>query len=241
MDPTCYLFPELSRAKAGRGSQAGACEFRRSAVSPATGSRSADPEALRRGGGQPGGIEDLEQQAYCRGFDEGERSGFEQGEKAGAEAAQQRLEHGLSSVQIMIQEIEGLRCTAAAEFEAELVQLALAVARKIVQHEIGLAPEAVTRIVRQALGRVEHAARISIRIHPEDLKLLSQTSPPLMSGRSEAGRVVLEPDEGITRGGCLIETDGGEVDARIERQFQVVEEAFRAEFERVRKAGPPEP
>jgi flagellar biosynthesis/type III secretory pathway protein FliH len=231
------MFPELSRAKTGRGREAGACEFRRSAVSPAPGGRSADPDAMRRILGHPGGIEDREQQAYCRGFDEGVRSGIAQGEKAGEEAARQRLGHGLASVQVLLRDLEGLRRAAAAELEGELVQLALAVARKIVQHEIGVAPEAVAAIVRQALNRVENPARIRIRLHPEDVKLLGDVSPPLMSGRPEAGRVELEPDASITRGGCLIATDGGEIDARLERQFQVVEEAFRAEFERARAAG----
>lgn len=239
MDSTCYLFPELSRAKAGRASQTAACEFRRAVVGPAPASRGAGSEALRRAGARPGGIEDLEQQAYCRGFDDGARSGFEQGEKAGAEAARQSLVHGLNSCGAMLKEIEGLRRKAAAELEAELVQLALAVARKIVQREIDLAPETVAGIVRQALGRVEHAARIRIRLNPDDLTLLTEISPPLMAGRPEAGRVVLEADEGVTRGGCLIETDSGEVDARIERQFQVVEEAFRVEFERLFKTGSP--
>ncbi len=237
MDSTCYLFPELSRARTGRASPASAGEFRRTALPPAPGGRSAAATSPRRPGTPRGGIEDLEQQAYCRGLDDGVRSGFEQGEKAGSEAARQRLEHGLSSCGIMLQEIEGLRRKAAAELETELVELALAVARRIVSREIRMAPETVAGIVRQALNRLEHADRITIRLNPDDLKLLSELSPPLISGRAEAGRTVLEADAGITRGGCLIETDSGEVDARIERQFQVVEEAFRAEFERGRRAG----
>ncbi len=233
MNSTCYLFPELRRAKTSRTAQAAAaCEFRRTAVSPASGGRSAASSAMHRSGAPQGGIEDLEQQAYCRGFDEGARSGFEQGEKAGSEAVQQRLEHGLNSCGAMLQELEGLRRKTAAELETELVQLALAVARKIVNREIGIAPETVAGIVRQALDRVEHADRITVRLNPDDLKLLSELSPPLMPGRPDAGRAVLAADEGVARGGCLIETDCGEVDARIERQFQVVEEAFRAEFER---------
>jgi flagellar assembly protein FliH len=241
VDSTCYFFPELLGVTTGRAAQSAVCEFRRTAMGPAPASRSAASEALRRAGMRPAGIEDLEQQAYCRGFDEGMRSGIEQGEKAGAEAARQRLEHGLNSVHIMLQEIESLRRTAAVELETELVQLTLAVARKIVDREIDLAPETVAGIVRRALDRVEHAARTIIRVHPDDLKLLSEISPPLTSGRPEAGRIALEADEGIARGGCMIETDSGEVNARLERQFQVVAEAFRAEFERARMTGTPEP
>ena len=74
--------------------------------------------------------------------------------------------------------------------------------------------------------------RITIKLNPADLELLADIKPQLLSGLPEAGRAAFEADEGIARGGCLIETDGGEVDARIERQFQVVEEAFRAELDK---------
>ncbi|MFO7707980.1 MAG: FliH/SctL family protein [Desulfobacterales bacterium] len=237
MDSSCYLFPELLHAKTGRGSRAAACEFRRTALSPAPGARAAAPRGMQRAGMPEGGIEDLEHQAYCRGFDDGARSGYAQGEKAGSEAVRQRLEHGLNTCDAMLQELENLRRKFQAEIETELVQLALAVARKIVNRELGIAPETVTATVRQALDRVEHADRITIRLNPEDLKLLSEISPTLMAGRPDAGRAVLEADEGMTRGGCLIETDSGEVDARIERQFQVIEEAFRAELEGGRTPG----
>jgi hypothetical protein len=61
---------------------------------------------------------------------------------------------------------------------------------------------------------------------------LADIKPQLLSGLPEAGRAAFEADAEIARGGCLIETDGGEVDARIERQFQVVEEAFRVELDK---------
>jgi flagellar assembly protein FliH len=110
--------------------------------------------------------------------------------------------------------------------------LALAVARKIVGRDVSLGPDVVTRIIRQALGQVEHAGRITIKLNPADLELLADIKPQLLSGLPEAGRAAFQADEGIDRGGCLIETDGGEVDARIERQFQVVEEAFRVELDK---------
>jgi len=44
--------------------------------------------------------------------------------------------------------------------------------------------------------------------------------------------ITFEEDETISDGGCVIETDFGNIDARIERQFQVVEEAFKSEIQR---------
>jgi len=226
VDSTCYLFPELLRKKSDRALAAATPKpnFRRTGLGSLPGA-CGDSET-----GLP--VQDAEQQAYCRGFGDGERKGHELGEQAGLESAMQKLESLLTGGHKLIGDLGELRRQTCREVEAELVQLALAVARKIVGRDVSLGPEAVSRIIREALTRVEHAGRITIKLNPADLELLSDIKPQLLSGLPEAGRAAFEADEGIARGGCLIETDGGEVDARIERQFQVVEEAFRAELDK---------
>lgn len=225
MDSTCYLFPELLRRKSDRALATATAKpgFRRSGLGSL-------PGGGESGTGLP--VQDAEQQAYCRGFADGERKGHELGEQAGLESAMQKLETLLAGSHKLLGELGELHRRTCSDVEADLVQLALSVARKIVGHEVSLGPEAVTRIMRQALDRVEHAGRITIKLNPADLELLADIKPQLLSGLPEAGRAAFAIDEGIARGGCLIETDGGEVDARIERQFQVVEEAFRSELDR---------
>jgi len=226
VDSTCYLFPELLRKKSDRAVAAAAPKpgFRRTGLGALPGACGKSEIGLP--------VQDAEQQAYCRGFGDGERKGHELGEKAGLESAMQKLESLLTGCHKLIGELGELHRQTCRDVEADLVQLALAVARKIVGRDVSLGPDAVTRIIREALTRVEHAGRITIKLNPADLELLADIKPQLLSGLPEAGRAVFEADEGIARGGCLIETDGGEVDARIERQFQVVEEAFRAELDK---------
>jgi flagellar assembly protein FliH len=232
VDSTCYLFPELSRKKADRALAAAnpKPDFRRTAFGSLPGACGA--VTGRIGDSRPGlPVQDAEQQAYCRGFGDGERKGYELGEQAGLEAAMQKLDSLLLSGHKLLGKLGDLHRQTCRDVEADLVQLALAVARKIVGREVSLDPETVARIIRQALSRVEHAGRITIKLNPVDLELLAESKPQLLSGLPEAGRAAFEADEGIARGGCLIDTDSGEVDARIERQFQVVEEAFRAELD----------
>ncbi len=226
MDSTCYLFPELLRKKSDRALAAANPKpgFRRTGLGSLPGACGESEIGLP--------VQDAEQQAYCRGFGDGERKGHELGEQAGLESAMQKLESLLTGGHKLLCELGDLHRQTCRDVEADLVQLALAVARKIVGRDVSLGPDVVTRIIRQALTRVEHAGRITIKLNPADLELLADIKPQLLSGLPEAGRAAFEPDEGIARGGCLIETDGCEVDARIERQFQVVEEAFRAELDK---------
>lgn len=226
MDSTCYLFPELLRKKSDRALAAANLKpgFRRTGLGSLPGACGDSATDLP--------VQDAEQQAYCRGYGDGERKGHELGEQAGLESAMQKLESLLTGGHKLIGELGELHRQTCRDVEADLVQLALAVARKIVGRDVSLGPEAVTRIIREALGQVEHAGKITIKLNPADLELLADIKPQLLSGLPEAGRAVFEADEGIARGGCLIETDEGEVDARIERQFQVVEEAFRTELDK---------
>jgi flagellar biosynthesis/type III secretory pathway protein FliH len=226
VDSTCYLFPELLRKKSDRALAAATPKpgFRRTGLGEPPGTCGESRTGLP--------LQDAEQQAYCRGFGDGERKGHEMGEQAGLASAMQKMDSLLTVGHKLISELGDLHRKTCCDVESDLVQLALAVARKIVGHEVSIGPEAVGRIIRQALDRVEHAGRITIKLNPADLELLAEIKPQLLSGLPEAGRAAFEADAGIARGGCLIETDGGEVDARIERQFKVVEEAFRAEFDK---------
>jgi flagellar assembly protein FliH len=226
VDSTCYLFPELLRKKSDRALAAAAPKpvFRRTGLGASSG------VCGDAGTGLP--VQDAEQQAYCRGFGDGEAKGHELGKQAGLESSMKKLDSLLTGCHKLLGDLGDLHRQACRDVEADLVQLALAVARKIVGRDVSLGPEIVTRIIRQALVQVEHAGRITIKLNPADLALLADMKPQLLSGLPEAGRAAFEADNGIARGGCLIATDDGEVDARIERQFQVVEEAFRVELEK---------
>jgi flagellar assembly protein FliH len=175
-------------------------------------------------------LEEIEQNAYCRGFADGEKKGLEQGVCAGTEAAENRLCPLLDSLRKLLSELHTLRRQACADLEAELVDLALAVARKILGREVAAGPDQITGIIRRALSQVEDAARITIRLNPSDLKHLNEARPRLLADLTRTRLAHFEGDAGLDPGGCFIETEAGEVDARIQHQLQVVDDAFRAEW-----------
>jgi flagellar biosynthesis/type III secretory pathway protein FliH len=234
-NPVCYSFPDISSDPALRRVQRDAApsEFRRM---PAAASGGGRPSArvFIRGGGSPGDeqtatLEEIEQKAYCRGFADGEKKGFDEGQRSGSDATQSRLEPLFESLERVLSELNSLRRQTCLELEAELVQLAIGVARKIVGREVSADPDHIAGVLRKALRLVENAAPIRIRLNPSDLKHLEGTRPRMLSELAEARRACFEADAALAPGGCSIETDSGDVDARIEHQLQVVEDAFRIE------------
>jgi flagellar assembly protein FliH len=221
-----YCFPDISNEPDCAGARDESPCFRR--VAPGAEPVRIPPRSGRR---REQARVDLEQEFYCKGFADGERSGLEQGERTGTENALRRIDTLLESLQRTAAEMEQLKAEAARAHEWELVQLALAVAGKIVERNVREDPAAVVAIVQSALSRVEHAERITIRMNPADVERLNGVRARMLETLSGSGTAVrFEPDDHIRAGGCLIESDRGDVDARIEQRFRVVEEAFRAQW-----------
>lgn len=121
-----------------------------------------------------------------------------------------------------------LQAAAAAErlrahAEGELPRLAVAVARRLIGDALEDDPSRVRAVVAQALERARRARRIEIHAHPDDVPHLRSVA----SGSETTVAVV--PDPSVGRGGCVLHTDVGEVDARIEVQLAALEQALSSE------------
>jgi flagellar assembly protein FliH len=160
---------------------------------------------------------------------DGERNGFEQGERAGGEAVRQQLESMLQSLRQMLEELEALRRRETRSFEKELVELVLAVARKVIAQEVVAQPDSVMPLLREAIGRIEHGGPLTIRMNPLDVERLAGQQPQLLEGLVDPGQVRFVADSGVSAGGCVIESAAGNIDGRLEHRFRIVEEAMRAE------------
>ncbi|HEY3857464.1 MAG TPA: FliH/SctL family protein [Verrucomicrobiae bacterium] len=105
--------------------------------------------------------------------------------------------------------------------ENTLVSLALEVAQKLVA-EMPISTEMVEAAIQDALGQVEGTAQVTIRLHPADLEILQNSSSLLLenSGGATEFRFLGSPE--VTRGGCLVQTRFGIVDARRETKFDLL-------------------
>lgn len=90
--------------------------------------------------------------------------------------------------------------------------IALQVARQVVRTELNTPAAVVIAVTQEALDEVLLSARhITVRLHPADLLLVEQGCAEVFTARG----VRVLPDSQIERGGCLVESDLGAVDARI--------------------------
>ena len=163
-------------------------------------------------------VSEIEKEAYEKGFAEGQKTGSEVGEKM-AEALLQQYSASLDA-------LNGLRSELFATSEREIIRLALEIARKIIKREVAIDEELILALVKVALARVADQTLITVRVNPKDHHAIErhQAAAPETGALSESIKLVEDPL--IARGGCIIETQSGTIDARIEEQLREIERGF---------------
>ena len=151
-------------------------------------------------------------------------SGFRQGEKAGMEIAEKKMEAVMKRYAEAIFEVGKLRSSLYSQVEHEVVRLAIAVSKKIVHREIQVDRDIIQTLVRVALGHVSEKSAVTIHLNPVDYNYLLERRGEL--SQSEGRDISLLADKSVERGGCLIQTECGDIDARIDEEFREVEHAF---------------
>jgi len=116
-----------------------------------------------------------------------------------------------------IEDIARLRPRLVRAAEAEMVELALAVARRILRRELAVDPNALRGLVKAALDRMPSQDLCRVRAHPELESGLRQSLD--QEGRSG---IEVVADGALERGALLLETSRGKLDASLETQLREI-------------------
>ena len=148
----------------------------------------------------------------------------EEGRREGLEAAAQALAQALAEV--------GEQAQRRAEaLEREAVELALMLAEKVVCGAIAVQPERVLDVVRGALRRIAERERVTLLVNPEDVPLVRGATESL-TGLGGIDRLEVVEERRVPRGGCVLRTPEGEIDARLGEQLERARELVEAELGR---------
>jgi len=110
-----------------------------------------------------------------------------------------------------------------AQMAEALAKSATELARQVVRTEITARPEIVARVAEEAVNAVLMSARhIRVHVNPQDQALIAEGAAEALQARGAR----LMASSAVARGGCLIESDAGCIDARIETRWQQAAEAL---------------
>ena len=110
--------------------------------------------------------------------------------------------------------------------EPQVVELALDIARRIVQREVRDDSGIVLRTVRRALDILTERESVIVRIHPSDAEALRNEKITLLEEFDGVRQMTLQTDASLSPGGCVVETDLVEIDGRLEAQWEAIRAAL---------------
>ena len=151
--------------------------------------------------------------------------GFAEGQRAALTKAESLLGPARLRLEKTIQDIEFLQPHLYRQAEEEVLKLACAIGSKIVRHEVQVDRDVIATMVRLCLEKVSRAASARIRLNPEDFRHLSSLQADGRDLGFGSG-VALVEDESIEIGGCIVETEIGNADGRIDSQLQEVSDTM---------------
>jgi flagellar assembly protein FliH len=114
--------------------------------------------------------------------------------------------------------------------EPELVRLAVGIAERVLHQQIALDRGVVVEMAKVAIGRLVEKESVTVRVNPGDLERMREHRDELLdSGEIKNFRVV--EDQRVDRGGVVVETDGGTIDARVSTQLNEAKRVLHIEDE----------
>lgn len=155
-----------------------------------------------------------------------ETAAWQAGFAAGQAAAAAAREAGEAALARSLEELAAFQRSLRRRYERELLQVALGVARKVVQQEIQERPEIWLGMIRAAVRQAVEREHIVVRVPPPLAQALQARLASLRAGLEDVKELEIVEDPALPPGGCVVESRWGEVDIGIESQLAAAEQAL---------------
>ncbi|MGB8955270.1 MAG: FliH/SctL family protein [Tumebacillaceae bacterium] len=158
---------------------------------------------------------------------EAKELGYREGYEAACQAAEDQYAGKLDEVELLYRKAVDDRKQYLADSEPLIVDLACAVAQKIMTREVTVDREWVLDVVRAALEEIHDAGQIEVRVHPDDFERVQANRRGLRKEVPGQTELLVLPDRVVEPGGCVVHTAFGNIDARIDTQLEEVRKALQ--------------
>lgn len=162
-------------------------------------------------------------QGLAEGRTEGLAKGLEEGRKAGHQQAlnehREKLTALVGALSSAAGELDSARRDLEIQALREVIELAIAIARRVTKRQAELDPRVLAENVSEAMKLAVRAADVRIAIHPRQRQTLELELPRLKMQWPNLKHVTLVEDEALAPGGCRIDTRHGQVRADIDEQL----------------------
>jgi len=163
----------------------------------------------------------LEKEAYEKGFEQGQRDGLALEEVKMREMGKQ--------LEALFSGLNDLKPQIHSESEGELLKLSILIAKTVIGEEVKTNNEIIGNTIRSAMKFLTDKRKINIIISPDDMEDVRRLLPDLAK-MTKGGHLQITEDNSIKKGGCILETGFGKINATIEDQLGMLEEEIEQQF-----------
>ncbi|MBO4320219.1 MAG: flagellar assembly protein FliH [Treponema sp.] len=156
-------------------------------------------------------------------FDKAQKDGYDKGHEEGYQVGNQEAERLVERLHKMIEAVQDKRQDILNQTEGQIVDLVLLMTRKVVKIMSDNQKSVIMANVVQALKKVKGRGDVILRVNMADVKLTTEHTKDFISQVENIRNVSVVEDSSVDRGGCIIETDFGAIDARISSQLGELE------------------
>ena len=160
-----------------------------------------------------------EKSIFEKSKSEGFKAGHEEGYKEGNEEAQRLVER----IHKMIEAVQAKRQEILDNTEQQIVNLVILIARKVVKIMSENQKSVIMSNVLQALKKVKGSGDVTLRVNLADVKLTTEHIKDFIRQIENIKNISVVEDSSVEKGGCIVETDFGAIDARISSQLNELE------------------
>jgi flagellar assembly protein FliH len=166
-------------------------------------------------------ISALEEEAYARGF--------QKGEKDAREAWRKEREDFLANTRDILNELEKIKSNIYRDTEADLIDLAIKMAEKMVCRQLDILPDTAIDIIKEACNQVRDCKEVILYVPARQLEKIVAKKGEINDLLYKTEHFSIRSDPNMKHGGCRIETEQCEIDARLETMAEQMSKLFKGD------------
>jgi flagellar assembly protein FliH len=154
--------------------------------------------------------------------EKGYQQGFRDGHEKGLDEAARVLQQFDQAIKDTITQRESML----EEARDKILNLVVEISRKVTFGAVEIDPEATLEMISGVIDCLIDRSKLKIKVNPNHYPIVEQNIEKFLKGSTAIKEITIEPDPRVRYGGCFIETPSGDIDARLESQFEVIQEVL---------------
>lgn len=154
---------------------------------------------------------------------EARNEGFEQGSKEGFEKGSAEVDRLIERMHKILEAVMQRREEILQDTESQIVELVILMARKVIKILSENQKNVIMANTVAALRKVKTRGNVTLRVNIEDVKLTTAHADEFIQHVENVQGITVQEDSSVEKGGCIVETDFGAIDARISSQLTELE------------------